>query len=210
MSRGDLSPYDLDLGSGRVHTHSQAARFLPTWSSGLRAELHSVFCLSFSAIYEYRNGSPGEIHHEALWYLFQVTMSADMVKTRSFRLRFRCAKGRLGLILYWFVSCYAQLHKPGAFLFLICAHCMESYLTNYMPYMPQDYTISCTISPYMYINRLNFGTHSGETWLINFTRWNMTLALQSMVIWMFKTRFLSLFYGPLLGSTGNCSVYSRQ
>lgn len=22
MSRGDLSPYDLDLGSGRVHTHT--------------------------------------------------------------------------------------------------------------------------------------------------------------------------------------------
>lgn len=59
MSRGDLSPHDLDLGSGRVHTHSQAEGFLERGAARAALEkLKSVICLSFSAIYDYRIGSP--------------------------------------------------------------------------------------------------------------------------------------------------------
>lgn len=41
VSRGDLSPYDLDLGSGRVHTHSHTQRFFSERAA--REELE--FCL---------------------------------------------------------------------------------------------------------------------------------------------------------------------
>lgn len=59
MSRGDLSPHDLDLGSGRVHTHSQAEGFLERGAARAALEkLKSVICLSFSSIYDYRIGSP--------------------------------------------------------------------------------------------------------------------------------------------------------
>lgn len=55
MSRGDLSPYDLDLGSGRVHTHTQSGgRISPAWSGGAaqRAQvcLLSLFSLPFMTI----------------------------------------------------------------------------------------------------------------------------------------------------------------
>lgn len=51
MSYGDLSPYDLDLGSGRVHTHthSRPARFLVlpwTRQCGVR-EAHLFLFLPF-------------------------------------------------------------------------------------------------------------------------------------------------------------------
>lgn len=37
---------------------------------GLRRELKSVFCLSFSAIYDYSNGSSGDTHHKAFLISF--------------------------------------------------------------------------------------------------------------------------------------------
>lgn len=81
----------------RKSSHTQSGSQISlTQSRGLRGEIQSVFCLSFFAIYEYRNGSPGDMHRKAFWYLFQVIVSADTVKTPSFRLRLSCVEGKLG------------------------------------------------------------------------------------------------------------------
>lgn len=105
----------------RKSSHTQSGSQISlTWSRGLRWELQSVFCLSFSAIYEYRNGSPGDIHHKAFWYLFQVIMSADTVKTPSFRLRFSCVEGKLGahFKLICFLLCTTAQTQSFSFPYL--------------------------------------------------------------------------------------------
>lgn len=68
MSRSDLSPYDLDLGSGRVHTHTVGqSGFFREEQRGLRSQLQSILCLSFSAIYDCREESPGDGRSKAFW-----------------------------------------------------------------------------------------------------------------------------------------------
>lgn len=95
MSCGDLSPYDLDLGSGRVHTDTHAHTHTHSRSSensrgrGKRAVREDPVCLlSSSAGFDYREGSCGDGSPV-------FTGSTDSRRKPSFSRRFSCVHASL-------------------------------------------------------------------------------------------------------------------
>lgn len=123
MSRGDLSPYDLDLGSGRVHTHTQSGgQISPAWSGGAaqRAQvcLLSLFSLPFMTIAMVRL----EIHTTELRDIFS---RSSRVQTRWRHVLSVCGLTTLRAFWNWFAFCYCMQNGTGqncsTFTFSVCS-----------------------------------------------------------------------------------------